>query len=194
MAPGHPAPWRRFQSSPGPRGPGVRRRREAQNRVGDVSILARPSRAGRPRGAYKGIHSPPVSILARPSRAGRPGTRPSRACCSSVFQSSPGPRGPGVLHGAHDPVPNHRVSILARPSRAGRPKHGLPLMREHQVSILARPSRAGRPMAGVWISHLYQVSILARPSRAGRPSPLMMTRHRMSRFTPPPALAGRASP
>ncbi len=133
-----------------------------------------------------------VSILARPSRAGRRCVRHDGADLAQ-FQSSLGPHGPGV-DGASQPIRpqanrfnprsaltgrasfsalvviglQHPVSILARPSRAGRPGFAGADDRRRRVSILARPSRAGRHQARRDAQGLRQVSILARPSRAGR--------------------------
>ncbi len=108
----------RFQSSPDPRGPGVRMRDAAgsgfhgfnprptlagrasgymriTSPTQNVSILARPSRAGRPQHEHVTGCFADVSILARPSRAGRP-FHTEKSPSFKVFQSSPDPRGPGV--------------------------------------------------------------------------------------------------
>ena len=128
-------------------------------RASKVSILARPSRAGRPGRSAQAEHVQNVSILARPSRAGRHPT----------------------LRG----VPSIRpVSILARPSRAGRPASRPCAVHRCAVSILARPpapawhwwrrfnprpALAGRASdVGLAQAGGDGVSILARPSRAGR--------------------------
>ncbi len=186
----------KFQSSPGPRGPGVASFAASSPNAIAVSILARPSRAGRL----------PRAWLPRP-----PGL---------MFQSSPGPRGPGVRGPAG--VPAEKKSFNPRPALAGRasgrkPSRTSPTM---QFSILARPSRAGRHTCAVACANSLTravVSILARPSRAGRPpwsrrprtaaspfqsspgprGPGVGTRppllpHQL-RFNPRPALAGRAS-
>jgi len=181
-----------FQSSLGPRGPGVQQRRRSGELSVEVSILARPSRDGRPV-AFDSLRATTgVSILARPSRAGR-------------RRSSLSTDGLGV------------VSILARPSRAGR--LDVPHRHVHVflVSILARPSRAGRLGCHNVLCAAGVVSILARPSRAGRPwrsaraSPAsclfqsslgprgpgvkksISTGAAVSSFNPRSALAGRAS-
>jgi hypothetical protein len=162
-----------------------------------------------------------VSILARPSRAGRLGLAlVMHRRGSPTFQSSLGPRGPGVgglpspslstqisigfnprsalagrasLECLRPRHPRQGVSILARPSRAGRPSLAPPVFAPSStVSILARPSRAGR-LAGIFrraSGDRPGVSILARPSRAGRPYSLRTTG---SRCNPRSALAGRAS-
>ncbi len=158
---------RSFQSSPGPRGPGVFANTGEENEQTLVSILARPSRAGRradldemtalcPFQSSPGPRGPgvladqvdagwkAVSILARPSRAGR---LICHGCESmnSPFQSSPGPRGPGVPNPARSPAP--RWGFNPRPALAGRASlvHFMCDSGGH-VSILARPSRAGRPV------------------------------------------------
>ena len=204
-----------FQSSPGPRGPGV-----LAARFETMGIVMFQSSPG-PRG-------PGVNVQ------WEAGYR------SMEFQSSPGPRGPGVQTQLSN-LPRRRcfnprpalagrasaggrvypqmapVSILARPSRAGRRSSPIRHKRHRSVSILARPSRAGRRVGSVGDVGVGLVSILARPSRAGRPggvevwmaaiefqsSPgprgpgvgysLRITLASIC-FNPRPALAGRASP
>jgi hypothetical protein len=131
-----------FQSSPGPRGPGVPHDTPYLRRTQVVSILARPSRAGRPSAR---------SFFAR----------------STEFQSSPGPRGPGVFANTGEENEQTLVSILARPSRAGRPCRSGRCRLEGCFN--PRPALAGRASNLPWLRIYEQsVSILARPSRAGR--------------------------
>ena len=133
-----------FQSSSGPREPDVIGTEVRLMAEFLVSILVRPSRAGRHRVLRSRPDQACVSILVRPSRAGRPSDR--MRCVSA-----------------------HSVSILVRPSRAGRRPDAAGLAQEQLVSILVRPSRAGR-RGGRAVRPLCQcVSILVRPSRAGRP-------------------------
>jgi len=135
-----------FQSSPDPRGPGVLRRRHlpcARN----VSILARPSRAGR-------LQFPQLRAILIP------------------FQSSPDPRGPGVQ--VFKPPTFQAQSFNPRPTLAGRASttpRDLYLI--SKVSILARPSRAGRPDARCsWPRN--GTSFNPRPTLAGRASMRIM--------------------
>jgi len=109
-----------FQSSSGPREPDVPGRNRRQKDDTGLSILVRPSRAGRPKYAARTARLRPLSILVRPSRAGRPPRadcqcdqlhpfNPRPALASRTSTARPGcTRGPGL-------------SILVRPSRAGRP-------------------------------------------------------------------------
>jgi len=156
-----------------------------------VSILARPSRAGRPLDIGAGRRDPWVSILARPSRAGRPTMAPS-AVLMSLFQSSLGPRGPGVPPADGNLATgrsfNPRSALAGRASNSRmrdsssassfNPRSALAgraswlsneLHPTAVVSILARPSRAGRQAKAHRLCRAMTVSILARPSRAGRP-------------------------
>ncbi len=227
-----------FQSSPGPRGPGVPHDTPYLRRTQVVSILARPSRAGRlrqhggrertdscfnPRPALAGRASGrpgrndcalPVSILARPSRAGRPCrsgrcrlegcfnprpalagrasnlpwlriyeqsvsilarpsragrlTAPARAAEQDEFQSSPGPRGPGVPNPARSPAP--RWGFNPRPALAGRASRTVTRLSRSSCCFNPRPALAGRAsLVHFMCDSGGHVSILARPSRAGRP-------------------------
>ena len=88
----------------------------------EVSILARPSRAGRPGPGYRTKYPDIVSILARPSRAGRPGGGARAGCRRSV-------------------------SILARPSRAGRQVSRIALSHQSKFRTLRAPSSAS-PIRG----------------------------------------------
>jgi hypothetical protein len=156
-----------------------------------VSILARPSRAGRPRRPVETRQEPVVSILARPSRAGRPLGDPARPWVRMGFNprsALAGRASCGKLARRQDVSQcfNPRsalagraswtlavyaviiVSILARPSRAGRLAALKASRGGDRVSILARPSRAGRHVLPKSLQKLSVVSILARPSRAGR--------------------------
>ena len=136
--------------------------------AGHVSILARPSRAGRPINQTAILAIFAVSILARPSRAGRPGQH--RGGDGSWLDVSilarPSRAGRQCRH--YDDATDQAVSILARPSRAGRPHRT-----ENSVSCLRRfnprPTLAGRASRVCRVrDRLLGVSILARPSRAGR--------------------------
>ena len=129
-----------FQSSSGPREPDVihaprdliasacfnprpalasrtSREASAQAAQNQVSILVRPSRAGRPREVFAMRHARTVSILVRPSRAGR---RPLR------------------ILARHARV----VSILVRPSRAGRQVSCIALNFHTKIHSLREPSSA----------------------------------------------------
>ena len=252
-----------FQSSPDPRGPGVPAGAAQPARPGGfnprptlagrasskamsdryikqrVSILARPSRAGRPRALGRGMRDGGVSILARPSRAGRPGysdktthwckvsilarpsragrrrtprrphqvspvsilARPSRAGRhemryltgnGQLFQSSPDPRGPGVIEAPRS-IPRYcAVSILARPSRAGRLLQPGECRAPIDVSILARPSRAGRHKHFIAVHRADGFQSSPDPRGPGVVVPRRLNwRHEC--FNPRPTLAGRAS-
>ena len=156
-----------------------------------VSILARPSRAGRRRrmavasvawlfqsspghrgpGVCKTCHdgrkAREVSILARPSRAGRlDGAMGVRAC--SEFQSSPGPRGPGVC-GVFRPR-SAGAGFNPRPALAGRASSSQLMSHSRIMTFQSSPGPRG-PGVLKWAKFNgkeYLVSILARPSRAGR--------------------------
>jgi len=137
-----------FQSSSGPREPDVSARYPRREAARAVSILVRPSRAGRllPGGDIKECAD--VSILVRPSRAGR-----------LVLAFLPG----GDI----------KVSILVRPSRAGRREIQVPHLAQW-TGFNPRPALASRTS---WARHEAErraaVSILVRPSRAGRPGRVM---------------------
>ena len=179
-----------FQSSPGPRGPGVIAYKANCREWELVSILARPSRAGRrtiyaarteintfqsspgPRGP--GVKFVPEAWAGCALFQSSPGPRgpgvkfvPEAWAGCALFQSSPGPRGPGVT--AMAPMWWSAKCFNPRPALAGRASTSKSTCDKlPDVSILARPSRAGRRLlpSSFWWQH--HVSILARPSRAGR--------------------------
>ncbi len=111
---------RQFQSSPGPRGPGVWSADRAQ-----VKVIEFQSSPG-PRGpGVAGRRIAPrlrsSSFNPRPALAGRASSQQiTRPVTGATFQSSPGPRGPGVTITVAPAEDGFVVSILARPSRAGR--------------------------------------------------------------------------
>ena len=180
-----------FQSSPGPRGPGVIAYK-ANCREWEL-----------------------VSILARPSRAGRRYVDAADEMLAS-FQSSPGPRGPGVelytqrvqrstrfnprpalagrasslcpRHGRDAPCFNPRPALAGRASSLC-PRHG-----RDAPCFNPRPALAGRA-SPPWrrCGGRRSVSILARPSRAGRrPANPLVTSSPMFQSSPGPRGPGVA--
>jgi len=204
----------KFQSSLGPRGPGVAG--SMADRAQWASFNPRSALAGRASSNpwNKGIKVR-VSILARPSRAGRLAGMDVDYIIRE-FQSSLGPRGPGVFVIVVVLVADRDVSILARPSRAGRlamnddylqfllfqsslgPRGPGVACSKSPAACTAgfnpRSALAGRASGFLGCSrNRLRVSILARPSRAGRPCGAAVVGQTVLGFNPRSALAGRAS-
>jgi hypothetical protein len=175
-----------FQSSLGPHGPGVLADHVADvDNHGGVSILARPSRAGRQRAPVDSRPSSfDVSILARPSRAGRllrslnPGLILSRRFNPRSALTG---RASSVSHPL--PVAIQQVSILARPSRAGRRRRvstccasaGSALIRDHVASTPGqqfnpRSALTGRASCFCAASAAYDIGFNPRSALTGRAS------------------------
>ncbi len=108
-----------------------------------------------------------VSILARPSRAGRHTVR-GEIRGALKFQSSPGPRGPGV--GGQAAVNGFLALFQSSPGPRG---PGVVLTNAVTLTckwFQSSPGPRGPGVAGAgWRGRMADcVSILARPSRAGR--------------------------
>jgi len=134
-----------------------------------VSILVRPSRAGRPESLRQFGSDQRLSILVRPSRAGRPAGCPG---CSGL----------------------QLLSILVRPSRAGRPRWGV-LPRSDPAAFNPRPALASRTSRRLVRKSPGASAFNPRPALASRTSPKSSPiRDTFCAFNPRPALASRTSP
>ncbi len=161
--------------------------------MSDTCFNPRPALAGRASEDRRGAgacHA--VSILARPSRAGRPEKR-GNATAGALFQSSPGPRGPGVAHPPDRGTLGEIVSILARPSRAGR--HLLGLIVDYVKHMFqSSPGPRGPGVYHQRHQQPFRACFNPRPALAGRASRIGGSAGlTWASFNPRPALAGRAS-
>ncbi len=160
-----------------------------------VSILARPSRAGRHQEHLRADQGRPVSILARPSRAGRQVHFMCDSPAEQKFQSSPGPRGPGVPASSCRRSPRPRFN--PRPALAGRAScWNTASGPSPRRCFNPRPALAGRASRADHGNRLLRAGFNPRPALAGRASSLATPSIRgpgAQGFNPRPALAGRAS-